>query len=53
MAYYETCPYCMANLDPGERCDCQRTNVPFGAGNKKGPQVWGHHANQLQKNIYL
>lgn len=22
MAYYRTCPYCGANLDPGERCDC-------------------------------
>lgn len=20
--YYETCPYCGANLDPGETCDC-------------------------------
>lgn len=22
--YYETCPYCQANLDPGEICDCQK-----------------------------
>ena len=21
--YYHTCPYCGANLDPGETCDCQ------------------------------
>lgn len=21
--YYWTCPYCKANLDPGERCDCR------------------------------
>lgn len=20
--YYYTCPYCEANLDPGETCDC-------------------------------
>lgn len=20
---YNVCPYCGANLDPGERCDCQ------------------------------
>lgn len=20
--YYWTCPYCGANLDPGEKCDC-------------------------------
>ena len=23
MSYYRTCPYCGANLDPGERCDCR------------------------------
>lgn len=23
MSYYRPCPYCGANLDPGERCDCQ------------------------------
>lgn len=21
--YYTSCPYCNANLDPGERCDCR------------------------------
>lgn len=23
MAFYNVCPYCGANLDPGERCDCK------------------------------
>lgn len=23
MAYYNVCPYCGSNLDPGETCDCQ------------------------------
>ncbi len=23
MAFYNTCPICGANLDPGELCDCQ------------------------------
>lgn len=23
MAYYNVCPYCKSNLDPGEKCDCQ------------------------------
>lgn len=23
MGIYHTCPYCGANLDPGERCDCR------------------------------
>lgn len=22
--YYWTCPYCEANLDPGESCDCRK-----------------------------
>lgn len=22
--YYYTCPYCGANNDPGETCDCQK-----------------------------
>mgnify|MGYP006916379532 CR=1 FL=1 len=21
--YYTSCPFCNANLDPGERCDCR------------------------------
>ena len=24
MAYYNVCPECGSNLDPGERCDCIR-----------------------------
>ena len=23
MPYYDTCPDCGANLDPGEKCDCK------------------------------
>lgn len=26
MAYYYTCPDCGANLDPGEKCDCQNND---------------------------
>ena len=25
---YHTCPRCGANLDPGERCECQREDQP-------------------------
>lgn len=24
MAMFDVCPKCGANLDPGERCDCQK-----------------------------
>ncbi len=27
MAYFNTCQWCGSNLDPGERCDCQRIRV--------------------------
>lgn len=26
MPYYWTCPYCGANLDPGEKCDCDKSD---------------------------
>ena len=27
MAYYHTCPDCGANLEPGEKCDCQTNKI--------------------------
>lgn len=30
MSYYHTCPICGANLDPGERCDCEREEDEHG-----------------------
>ena len=27
MEYYRTCPICGANLDPGEKCDCQEPDA--------------------------
>ena len=34
MSYYRTCPSCGANLDPGERCDCQnKKEAAQGAAN--------------------
>jgi len=24
MAYFDTCEYCNASLDPGEKCDCRK-----------------------------
>lgn len=28
MAYYTPCPLCGANLDPGEKCDCEQNKSP-------------------------
>ena len=40
---YITCPYCGANLDPGERCDCLRAS-PGGpqTGEKSAPMQKVH-----------
>ena len=27
MSYFKTCPECGANLDPEEKCDCQKKPV--------------------------
>lgn len=37
-AYYHTCPICGANLDPGERCDCE---VPVSAPVAKQVSISG------------
>ena len=38
MSYYKTCPRCGANLDSGERCNCEHEKTPAGTdvnSNKK------------------
>nr|DAF01600.1 MAG TPA: TerY-C metal binding domain [Caudoviricetes sp.] len=42
MAYYNTCPWCGASLDPGESCDCKRKKSEAAAT-----------GNGLNKNIQL
>lgn len=29
MSIFHTCPYCDANLDPGEKCDCRTDDNPL------------------------
>lgn len=36
MAYYNTCPNCGSNLDPGETCDCQSEYKPEEVERKGG-----------------
>lgn len=36
MPYYKPCPNCGANLDPGEKCDCQNKKMPAGAATPSG-----------------
>lgn len=40
MAYYNICPNCGSNLDPGETCDRERDNQPEEA-ERKGGEFFG------------
>ena len=39
MAYYNTCPYCGAHLDPGESCDCDKKETALGVSSTQGGMV--------------
>ena len=36
MSMYKSCPVCGANLDPGERCDCNKKAVVSAANADNG-----------------
>ena len=42
--YYNVCPYCGANLDPGERRDCTETEKP--------PADAGTSTSGIRKNTH-
>lgn len=37
--YFKPCPYCGANLDPGERCECQRRNEAHAKPKRRTPRM--------------
>lgn len=48
MSFYKTCPHCGANLDPGERCDCQdKEETAPGATNTGSGRVEKVKASQI------
>lgn len=49
MAYYRTCPYCGANLDPGERCDCRVQAAFVDNGHFLGSRRCCHFGNTSWK----
>lgn len=54
MPYFKTCPFCGANLDFGERCDCQdketapsATNTESGKGESEvASPTFTSHSNE-------
>lgn len=56
MSYYNVCPICGSNLDPGEKCDCQKEHKPLEENTEATtamatswkPQNPGHKSKELQ-----
>jgi hypothetical protein len=46
MAYSNQCPYCGANLDPGEKCDCKKAKAA-----RTGRTVKSGKRNKSKKRI--
>lgn len=52
MAYYNTCPWCGASLDPGESCDCKKKSDAAGADiGKPNNSFKVYHENGLKSSI--
>lgn len=50
MAYYNTCPKCGANLDPGEPCDCEvEEKSDYTMQNVKTDKVTGQYVFCLER----
>lgn len=50
--YYWTCPYCNANLDPGERCDCDESRIAMEiTNNYKSVQQQGGDKNNDETTL--
>lgn len=43
MAYYNVCPNCGGNLDPGEKCDCknEKQEDNRNEAGRKGGEIYG------------
>ncbi len=45
MAYFNKCPDCGANLDPGEKCECKEKGLP--RGNEESPNDGGSSTSTI------
>ena len=49
MAYFYSCPKCGCNLDPGEKCDCEREAHYYERKRKKLEELLRKHTNTDEK----
>lgn len=50
MKYYRTCPICKANLDPGERCSCEKRPAVKRMDNPKD-FVWTAEYQRMKQRL--
>ncbi len=51
MAFYNTCEYCSAALDPGEKCDCSKARAERKDHDRATKKI--RKARRVQKNVEL
>ena len=49
MAYFYSCPKCGCNLDPSEKCDCERETHYYERKKKKLEELLRKHTNTDEK----
>lgn len=49
MAYFYSCPRCGCNLDPGEKCDCEKEKHYHEQKRKKLEELLSKHTNTDEK----
>lgn len=49
MAYFYSCPRCGCNLDPGEKCDCEKEKHYHEQKRKKLEELLSEHTNTDNK----
>ena len=47
--YFNTCPHCGSNLDPGERCDCPQALEEYSPRRKKPNTYPGGYDYQMKE----
>ena len=53
MSYYHTCPHCGANLDPGEKCDCNEDDKEDKNGSTHYVRPLSEENRRPKKKLYI
>ena len=53
MAYYRVCSNCGSNLDPGERCDCEREQKSLGSLERREELIYRQPVTMAKKEHFV